>query len=396
MRQGTGGPPRIYLVKGTRVYVSGLLSITLPFYLGTLGYGYFFQGVALAAILGGNALSNLVVTWLDGVLGRRRLLQTFSILMAAAGGSLVFSTSAALILIACVVGNISSTGTEAGPFQSIEAGVLPELTGEGSVVKAFGRYNLIGYSAAALGQLTSAGPALFGDSKLAFQAIFAGFALAGLCLFVVYTGLPRLPVLEKRKGAKAGISNLGPQAKKDMSLLSGLFAADAFGGVFVSTYVLSIWFHATYGLQLTALGSLFFVGSVLSAASTYGAALVAHRLGNLRTMVYTHLASSAFLLGMAVAGSLAVALALLFLRQSLSQMDVPTRQALMAEMFRKEDRVQGYAVTNTVRSGGSLAGGPAAAAILGSGVLTGVLFAGAGSKIAYDLAIFASFRKRYR
>lgn len=388
-----GGPLRIYFAKGVRVFVSGLLSITLPFYLGTLGYGYFFQGLALAAILGGNALSNVAVTYLDAAVGRRRLLLVFSALMAVSGMALVVSTSAAVIFAACLIGNISSTGTEAGPFQSIEAGVLPELSGGGSAVRAFGRYNLVGYTAAAVGQLASAGPSLFGDSREAFQAVFAAFALAGVCLFLVYT---RLPGVEGRRSAKPGISNLGPQARKDITLLSGLFAADAFGGVFVSTYVLSIWFHATYGLELGALGTLFFVGSLLAAASTYGAALIAHRVGNLRTMVYTHLVSSAFLLAMAVVGSLALALAFLFLRQSFSQMDVPTRQALMAEMFSRDDRVQAYAVTNTVRSGGSLAGGPAAAGILGVGFLTGVLFAGAGSKIVYDLVTFAAFRKRYR
>lgn len=392
-RPGGRGPLAIFLAKGVRVYVSGLLSITLPFYLGTLGYGYFFQGVALAAILGGNAFSNVAVTYLESRVGRRRLLQAFSLLMIASGGVLALSTAAIPIIAACVVGNISSTGTEAGPFQSVEAGVLPELSGGGSVVKAFGRYNLVGYSAAALGQLTSAGPSLFGDARAAFQAVFVLFGLVGLLLFYIYS---KLKQLDERQGTKPGLGGIAGEARRDVAWLSGLFATDAFGGVFVSTYLLSIWFHATYGLQLEALGPLFFAASVVAAASTYGAALIAQRVGNLRTMVYTHLASNAFLVMMALAGPLVLALAFLFLRQSLSQMDVPTRQALMAEIFRKGERVQAYAVTNTARSAGSFSGGPAAAAFLGLGAITGVLFMGAGSKIAYDLATFAKFRKRYR
>jgi Major Facilitator Superfamily len=382
----------IYSIKGIRVFVSGLLSITIPFYLGTLGYGYFFQGVALVAIVAGNALSNILVTYLDGLFGRRRLLQGFSLLMVAAGGILAYSVSAVPIIVACLIGNISSSGTEAGPFQSVEAGVLPDLAG-GSAVKAFGWYNLVGYSAAALGQLASAGPALFGESRVAFQGIFVAFSLVGMVLFATYS---RIGGLDAARSAKAGLGNLGPQAREDITRLSGLFAVDAFGGVFASTYLLSIWFHATFGLELEVLGPVFFAASLIAASSTYGAAIIAQRMGNLRTMVYTHLVSNAFLVMMALAGSLLPALAFLFLRQSLSQMDVPTRQALMAEMFRSEDRVQAYAVTNTVRSGGTLAGGPVAAAILGVGFLSGVLFASAGSKIVYDLATFIAYRKRYR
>lgn len=387
------GPLPVYFAKGVRVYVSGLLSITMPFYLKVLGYGPLFQGLALVAIVAGNVFSNIAVTYLESSTGRRRLLQVFSLLMVAAGAVLAVSTSAIPILLACFVGNISSTGTEAGPFQSIEAGTLPELAPAGTMVKAFGRYNLVGYSAAALGQLTSSGPGLLGNSHVAFQAVFAGFGLAGAVLLVVYT---KLRGLESGRAARPGLANLSPQARTDVKRLSGLFSLDAFGAVFVTTYLLSIWFNSTYGLQLETLGAIFFVATVISALSTYGAALIALRIGNLRTMVYTHLVSSAFLVLMGLAGSLLLALAFLFLRQSLSQMDVPTRQALMTEMFQRGERVQAYAVTNTLRSTGSFFGGPVAAGILGLGLVSAIPFAGGGTKILYDLMTFATFRKRYR
>ena len=383
----------VYFAKGARVYVSGLLSITLPFYLKTLGYGLFFQGVALAAILAGNAFSNIAVTYLDAAIGRRRLLQVFSAFMAVAGVVLTTSTAAVPIVVACFVGNISSTGTEAGPFQSIEAGVLPDLARSSTMVKVFGRYNMIGYSAAALGQLTSAGPGLLGNSLVAFQAIFVGFSLMGVVLLVVYT---RLQGLEAGRPVGPGLSNLSPRSRKDLVRLSALFSVDAFGAVFVTTYLLTIWFNTTYGLQLEALGPIFFTAAVISAASTFGSALIAQRIGNLRTMVYTHLASSAFLVLMGLAGSPVLAVSFLFLRQSLSQMDVPTRQALMTEMFQREERVRAYAVTNTLRSTGSFFAGPAAAGVLGLNLVSTVPCVGGGTKIIYDLMTFASFRKRYR
>ncbi len=387
------GPRLIYLAKGVRVFVSGLLSIVLPFYLTILGYGGLFLGLALAAILAGNAFSNIAVMYLDASVGRRRLLQSFSLLMVLAGAVLALTTSALLIIFACFVGNISSTGTEAGPFQSIEAGTLPDLAPAGASVKAFGKYNLIGYSSAALGQLASAGPGALGNSHLAFQAVFVGFGLAGAVLFGVYS---RTRGLNSGHAVRPGLANLGPGARRDVTRLSALFSLDALGGVFVTTYLLSIWFHSTYGLKLEALGSIFFVASVAAAASTYGASVISLRIGNLRTMVYTHLVSSGLLIMMGLAGSLALAVIFLFLRQSLSQMDVPTRQALMTEMFQREERVQAYAVTNIARSTGSFVGGPVAAGILGLEAVAAVPFVGGGVKIAYDLLTFASYRKKYR
>ena len=387
------GPLPVYVAKGVRVFVSGLLSISLPFYLRSIGYGPFFQGLVLVAILAGNAASNLAVTYLDASVGRRRLLQMFSLFMVAAGAVLAVDEAAAAILLACLAGNISSSGTEAGPFQSIEAGVIPDLSGERSSVKVFGRYNMIGYSAAALGQLASSGPGIFRDSAAAFHVVFAGFAVVGVILFAVYS---RLGALDAGRAVRPGLANLSPPARKELLKLSGLFSLDSFGGVFVTTYLLSIWFSSTYGLQLESLGAIFFVASLVTAASTYGAAVIATRIGNLRTMVYTHIISNALLILMGLAGTLPLALLFLFLRQTMSQMDVPTRQARMTEMFRKEERVQAYAVTNTLRSAGSFVGGPASAVLLGLGAVSALPFAGGVAKVCYDLLTFASYRKRYR
>lgn len=390
---GLSGPLPVYFAKGTRVYVSGLLSIVIPFYLSVLGYDLFFQGIALVAILAGNAFSNIAITYLEALVGKRRLLQAFGGMMLASGLLLAGNSSPLPILLACFIGNISTTGTEAGPFQSIEAGVLPDLAPAGGTVRAFGRYNLVGYSAAAAGTLTSSAPGLLGNSPMAFRAVFLGFSLVGVILILVYGRLVRIDSLPR---SKPGVGNLSGLARKEVARLSGLFSLDAFGGVFVSTYLLSIWFHVTYGLQLTALGALFTVASVIAAVSTYGAALIAEKIGSLRTMVYTHLVSSTFLILIAFAGSLLLASAFLFLRQSFSQMDVPTRQALMAEIFQREERVSAFAVTNTVRSAGAFVGGPVAAGILGFGFVSGLIFAGGGSKIVYDLLTFAAYRKKYR
>jgi MFS family permease len=380
------GPLPVYIAKGSRVFVSGLMSVMIPVYLQVAGYGGFFVGAALAAILAGNALSNLVLTFLGRRLGTRRLLQGFSLLMLGSGLLLAVNSQPLPVLLACFLGNISTTGTEAGPFQSVEAGILPELVGERNAVKAFGRYNLVGYTASALGTSALSVPGYLGGSLAVFRALFIAFGIVGLVLFLIYSRLS----WPTRGHA------LSSEGRRDVTKLSGLFSIDAFGGSFVSQYLLSYWFYVVYSVPVTGLAAIFFISSLISAASTYGAAFIAVRLGNLRTMVYTHIPSSVFLIAMPFAGSLAAAVALLFARQSMSQMDVPTRQALMAEMFKEDERVPAYAITNTVRSLGAVPAGPVSAAILALGALSGLLFVGGITKIGYDLSTYAAYRKRFR
>jgi MFS family permease len=383
---------RLFVAKGARVFYSGTLSILIPQYIIALGYSDLYLGVALVAILAGNVASNLALAYLEPRLGKKRVLQAFSVAIVASGIGLATLTPLPGILAACFLGNISTTGTEAGPFQSIEAGVLPDLAG-GRAAEAFGRYNLIGYAASAVGALAAGAPALAPGGLTVYRVAFGGFAGLGVLLLAIYSRLddPRLSEATPRLGFRG----LEDRSRKDLTTLSALFSLDAFGGSFVSQYVLASWFLLQYGVSSGALGGIFFVASVIMALSVYGAALLARKLGNLRTMVYTHLVSNAFLVAIPLAGSLAGALVFLFLRQSLSQMDVPTRQALMTEMFRKDERVTAFALSNTARSVSSFAGGPVSTALIAAGLLSGMLFLGGFSKMAYDLAAFATYHRRF-
>ncbi len=386
------GTLQIYVAKGTRVFYSGLLSILIPSYLLALGYGGLYLGLVLVVILASNVFSNLALTYLENRWGRRHLLQIFSVLIIGSGALLASSSSIPIILLGSFLGNISTTGTEAGPFQSIEAGVLPELGG-GSAVESFGRYNLVGYAASALGAFFGGSPDWIPGGMLVYRLLFAGFAIVGGILLIVYTSL-HTDRFEAR-GALA-TEPLTENSRRELTRLSGLFSIDAFGGSFVSQYVLSSWFLLTYGTSRETVGSIFFVTNIIVVFSVYGAAKIAEILGDLRTMVYTHLVSNAFLIAIPLAGSLPGALSLLFLRQAFSQMDVPTRQALMSEIFQDKERVRAFAVSNTARSVSAFAGGPVNTAFLASGFLSGLLFTGGLSKIAYDLLIYASYRKRYK
>ncbi len=385
---------RVFISKTARVFVSGLVSVMTPIYLATLGYSPLVVGISLLAIVGGNVFSNILLLRYETRAGRRMLLIVFSVLMAASGALLYVTASLPLILLAFFIGNISTTGTEAGPFQSIETGVLPTLVSANNVNRTFGAYNFLGYGAASVGALAASVPAYFQNSIQVFHLLYLVFGLVGLLLLLLYTGLGNIE--PPRKVASQQPRQSSAKATKDIRRLSILYSVDAFGGGFVTQSLLSYWFFLLYQVSLSSLGVIFFVVNVITAISTFGASLIAERLGNLRTMVFTHLLSNVFLTIIPFAGSLLVALLFLFLRQGVSQMDVPTRQAFMTEIFDENDRVAANATTNAFRSVGGLFGGPISGALFGVGLLALPIVTGGVSKILYDIAIFVSYRREVK
>ena len=98
-------------------------------------------------------------------------------------------------------------------------------------------------------------------------------------------------------------------------------------------------------MGLDALGQVFLVAQLLTAASLLLAPRLARRFGLLPTMVVTHLISNVLLIAIAAAPAAWVAVSLLFGRQLLSQIDVPTRQAYVMAVV--DDREREAAATTT-------------------------------------------------
>lgn len=109
-------------------------------------------------------------------------------------------------------------------------------------------------------------------------------------------------------------------------------------------------------------------------------------------MVASHLPSNVLLAAVAFAPTLPIAIALLLARTSLSQMDVPTRQALVMQTVTAGERVPAAAVTNaaryTVRPIGPLAGGMLQQIALGLPLLVAGVVKG-----TYDVVLWSWFAR---
>ena len=384
----------VLIGKAARVFVFGLVSVMTPIYIAALGYSPLYVTLIIAAMVAGNVFSNVVLTRYESYVGHRRFLLIFSALMFASGIILYLTISLPLMVLGCFLGNISTTGTEAGPFQSIETGILPNLVSDAKKNRTFGIYNFIGYGASSLGAFAASTPSYFQNSLMVFRSLFLGYGLVGALLFVLYLKLGGAGP-DRAEKERRGVSDISSGGRRDILRLSILFSIDAFGGGFVNQPLMSYWFFLVYHLSLESLGILFLFVNIITALSTLGASFLADRLGNLRTMVYTHLLSSLFLVLIPFGGSFLGSSALLLLRQSVSQMDVPTRQGLMSEVFPDRERVSAIAVTNTFRSVSSFPAVPISGVLLSIPLVSAPLLIGGCTKIVYDLLIYQGYRKRF-
>src|SRR6185295_9744847 len=246
------------------------------------------------------------------------------------------------------------------------------------------RYTFLGSMAGAFGALASGLPEWSGIS---LRGMFVLYAAAGLVVWLLYLGLP-----DPKTGEVKPAVPLGP-SRGIVWRLAGLFSVDAFAGGLVLNSLLALWLFERFDLSLASAGAFFFWTGLLSAVSQLAAGPLARRIGMVNTMVFTHIPSSLFLIGAALAPSLHLALGLLLARSLLSQMDVPARGAFVMTVVTPAERPAAASFTAVPRSLASALSPTLTGAMFAAGAMAAPLVACGVLKIAYDCALFIAFRR---
>jgi MFS family permease len=383
----------LFAAYGVRMFAYGFLSVVLGPYLAGLGFGPTAVGWIFTASLAGGALMTVGLTAVADRVGRRRVQVAGAVLMLLA--ALVFATTErlGLLVAAAILGAISPSGKDVGPFLALELAMLPETTAASHRTRVFSAYNLVGALAGALGSLAAGLPALLGLPALdGYRALLWGYAAAALVLLGLFRMLgPHVEAPVERAGPGAGWLGV-PRSRGIVVRLAALFALDSFAGGFVVQGLVAYWFHLRYGVDTTALAGIFFGTNLLAAFSFLLAAPIARRIGLLNTMVFTHLPSNVLLLLVPVMPSLGLAVAVLLTRHLLSQLDVPTRQSYTMAVVDPGERAAAAGLTAVARNAAA-AVAPAFTGLTLAAPALGVPFlVGGGLKIVYDLWILALFR----
>jgi hypothetical protein len=367
----------VFVAKSVRTFCYGYLGILLPLYLVDLGLSAPGIGAFVTLTLAASAGLTWAIRSPAERLGAGGALILLAVLSLIAAIVLLVTRQPWVAVAAAMVGNVAVGAGETGPFLSIEQVVVARAAAPAQRTTVLSLYNLLGYGAAAGGAAAVA----VGDP----QVLFAGFLGGAVVQILAYAGLGRVAL----SPPPAGVATA---ATPTIRRIAALFALDSFAGGFVLQSLVTYFLHVRFELELAALGRVFFVAQLLTAASLLLAPWLARRLGLLPTMVVTHLASNVFLIGIAAAPSAALAIALLFARQLLSQIDVPTRQAWVMTIVPDHER-EAAATTTTLWRTAAQAVTPLATGWLMQGLALSAPFVlGGGLKIVYDVLLWRMFK----
>jgi MFS family permease len=390
----------LFAMRTLRMFGYGFLAVALVLYLDALGLDAWTIGLVLTLTLVGDTLVSLWLTTHADRIGRRRVLVAGSVLMILAGVVFAATDWAPLLILAATIGVISPTGNEVGPFLAIEQAALSQTVPDERRTATFAWYNLVGYVATASGALAAGmlSQALLDRGVAAvdaYRAIVIGYAVIGLAMAFGFGRLGdavEAPPRERRSNDIRELLGLR-RSRRVVLRLSALFSLDAFGGGFIPQSLMAYWFHLRFGVEPGVLGVIFFGANLLAAVSSLSAARIASRIGLINTMVFTHLPSNVLLILVPLMPNLPLAVAVLLLRFSLSQMDVPTRQSYVISVVDPDERSAAAGVTGIARTTGA-AISPSISSVLmaNAGTIALPFYLAGGLKILYDLLLYRDFR----
>ncbi|MFZ4441762.1 MAG: hypothetical protein ACOYOS_25425, partial [Syntrophales bacterium] len=110
----------LFLTRGVRLFAYGFISVVLVLYLKTMNVGNREIALLLSLTLIGDTIISLYITTRADRVGRKVMLLVGAGLMLFAGLLFAITNNFALLLIAAIIGVISPSGNEVGPFLSIE------------------------------------------------------------------------------------------------------------------------------------------------------------------------------------------------------------------------------------------------------------------------------------
>ncbi|KFY29466.1 hypothetical protein V491_00022 [Pseudogymnoascus sp. VKM F-3775] len=368
----------------------------------------------------GDVVISLFLTMFADRIGRKDVLALGAVMMTGSGIVFGLSSNYWVLLVAAIFGVISPSGKEVGPFRAVEESTLAHLTEKEVRADIFAWYTLIGAGGYAFGLLVCGWmveelKALDGwDDTRAYRVIFFAYSAFGLVKLLLTLALskdceakpeppqehldeesPLLDVEQPRKNRQSFFgffSHISSESLAVILQLCLLFGLDSFASGLIPLSWVTVFFQRKFGITDGFLGTIFFTTNIIAALSTLGAASLARRIGNVRTMVFTHLPSAVFVALIAIPSQMPLALTFLILRSCTQSMDVAPRSAFVAAIVLPNERTAIMGIINVVKT--FTAGlGPGLTGLLFDHNLAWTAFVMAGSlKVVYDLGMLAVFK----
>ena len=339
-------------------------------------------------------------------LGRRRMLLLGAVLMVFAG--VLFAVTHDLLR--CCSWPPPSASSARAATRSARSWPssrprCPQIVPAEQRTRVFAWYNLVGSFATALGALAGGVLAQVlqhtGAPALAsYRAVVVGYAVLGAALLVALRAAVARPSKRPPRGARAAGRGTEPASActaraESCFRLSGPVRARRLRRRLRRAELRRLLvprpLRRRAGRARRHLLRRQHPGRRLGAARPRG---WPPRFGLINTMVFTHIPSNVLLMLVPLMPTLPLAVAMLLLRFSISQMDVPTRQSYTMAVVSPDERSAAAGVTGIARTIGAALSPLWPARSIATPALASVpFFLAGGLKIVYDLLLWRDFRR---
>ncbi|KAI8824008.1 major facilitator superfamily domain-containing protein [Fimicolochytrium jonesii] len=423
----------LLLSKFLRMFAYGASTLILAVYFSALGHSDEKIGLFMTLTLLGDVIISLFLTVVADSLGRRRILVLSCGLMMVSGVVFALTDNYYILLVAAIVGVISPSGNEIGPFRAVEESTLAHLSSPATRSDVFAWYVVVGTLGAAGGSLGAGWVVqVLGEREgwtgvEAYRAVFWGYAVVGFVKGCVAMGLgegcepARVPEVDEERRPLLGdgaatmgptttspaattptsnppppdrkgiFSHLSPATLTLLLKISLIFSIDSLASGMVPTSLVAYFLDTKFQLPKSQLGSILSTASFTASLGNIAASSISKRIGLVPTMVFTHLPSAIFLALFPFPSSIAVTLVFLFARASLASMDQAPRTTFLSIIILPAERTAVMGIVNTVKTCAQ-SGGPVITGYLAANGRFWVAFVVAGVlKASYDLGMLGMF-----
>ena len=119
------------------MFAFGGMSVVLALYLSALGFSEPQIGLLLSLTLAGDAIISLYISSVADRVGRAKMLMLGAGLMILSGAVFALTGNFWWLLAAAIIGTISPSGNEVGPFLALEQSAMSERLPAGSRTSVF-------------------------------------------------------------------------------------------------------------------------------------------------------------------------------------------------------------------------------------------------------------------
>ena len=386
----------VYAGRGLRDMGRGLIAVILAIYLAEIGLSIPQIGLVLGVSLIGGFLFSLLVMFTANSISRRLWFVIIAVVTGVAISMLFFTENVWLIGLASFFGSYAGSGMHWGPSLQLEQSSLTEVTNAQTRTRAFSNLSVSSAGGRAVGSaLVGIATYLIGgrgweivDAYKGLLAIYLGINLLNAVIYLALSSA----IESKASAGDLLVNPFKTPSRKPILKISSLFAVDSFSGGMIFDAFFALWMVDKYGLNEGTIAAIMIATQGLNLVSIWLAPSVAKRIGLLNTFVWTQVLSNICLISFAFVPSAIVAAGIWMLRGIFDEMDVPTRQSYMMAIVPPEERTVMAGSANLGRGLGRMPSSTVTGFLWASAYTVAPWLIGGGLKLAYDFAIYFSFR----